>query len=153
MREVRINLDDAMPLIREKLSLGEEVLFSPNGTSMLPTLRAGVDTVVLALPRGRLRKYDIALYRRKNGQYVLHRVIKSKEKYTFTGDNQFYNEKNIEESQIIALCVAYIRDGKRVSLVSSGARMKARIRLLLHPMRRLALGVVSRLRRILRKKK
>ena len=148
MREVKINLSDAMPLIEEKLASGEEVLFSPTGTSMLPTIRQGRDTVVLVSPPKRLRKYDIAMYKRENGQYVLHRVIKCKETYTFTGDNQYFDEKNIDHGQIIALCSAYIRDGKRVELDSFSCRMSARLRLYTRPLRR----VVRKLIRLIKKR-
>ena len=148
MREVKINLSDAMPLIEERLACGEEVLFSPSGTSMLPTIQPGVDTVVLVSPPKRLRKYDIAMYKRASGQYVLHRVVKCKDKYTFTGDNQFFNEKNIDNEQIIALCSAYIRDGKRVELDSFLCRIHARYILLTRPVRR----VVRKVRGFLQKR-
>ena len=126
MRERKINLNDLIPLIKEKLDEGGEVTFSPNGTSMLPTLKAGRDRLILVSPPERLKKYDVALFLRDNGQYVLHRVIKCKEQYTFIGDNQFFYEKNIGHDQIIALCCAYVRDGKRVSLDSFKCRLFAR---------------------------
>lgn len=126
MRERTIELNDAIPVIQEKLALGGEVLFSPNGISMLPTLKAGRDIVVLVAPTGRLKKYDIALFRRDNGKYVLHRVVESGETYTFIGDNQFVFEKNIEHRQIIAVCVAYVRRDKRVELDSFRCKAYAR---------------------------
>ena len=64
-------LDEVMELIREKLDAGGNVTFTPNGTSMLPMLRDGEDVVVLSKPKGRLHLFDVALYRRDNGQYVL----------------------------------------------------------------------------------
>ena len=153
MREVKINLSDAMPLIEERLSCGEEVLFSPSGTSMLPTIQPGVDTVVLVSPPKRLRKYDIAMYKRANGQYVLHRVVKCKDKYTFTGDNQFYNEENIEHRQIIALCKARIRNEKRMELDSGVLRLFARLHLFFRPLRRLLRKAASFLRRLFKNTK
>ena len=43
---------------------------------MLPMLRDGEDVVVLKGTGGkRLRLFDVPLYRRDNGQYVLHRVL------------------------------------------------------------------------------
>ncbi|MBQ2570147.1 MAG: S24/S26 family peptidase, partial [Ruminococcus sp.] len=68
-------LDEVMELILEKLDAGGNVTFTPNGTSMLPMLRDGEDVVVLSKPKGRLHLFDVALYRRDNGQYVLHRVL------------------------------------------------------------------------------
>ncbi len=114
MAERRIQLDDAMPLIRERLSAGREVTFSPRGVSMLPLLREGRDTVTLASPPEKLKKYDIPLYQRKNGQYVLHRVVRVGETYTCVGDNQFSLEKGISHEQVIAVCVSFTRKGKVV---------------------------------------
>ena len=127
MREIRIELKDAMPLIKEKLAEGKEVSFSPSGSSMLPTLKAGRDSLILVSAPKRLRKYDIALYMRNNGQFVVHRVAKVGESYTFIGDNQLVYEKNISDGQIIALCKAYVRGGKRVELDSFGCRAFARL--------------------------
>ena len=59
----------------EKLETGGLVTFNPKGTSMLPMLRDGDDTVVLSKPKGRLHLFDLPLYRRKDGSYVLHRVV------------------------------------------------------------------------------
>lgn len=49
-----VNLDDVMQIIAEKLDAGGTVTFNPRGTSMLPMLRDGDDTVVLSKPKGRL---------------------------------------------------------------------------------------------------
>ena len=49
-----VGLDDVMQIIAEKLEAGGSVTFNPKGTSMLPMLRDGDDTVVLSKPKGRL---------------------------------------------------------------------------------------------------
>ena len=80
---------DLEPAIREKLASGGRIRIMPNGTSMLPMIRQGLDEVELASPNGRLKKYDIAFYKRANGQFVLHRIIKvRKNDYVLCGDNQ-----------------------------------------------------------------
>ena len=150
MREVRINLDDLIPLIEEKIK-GGEVLFSPNGVSMLPTFKQGRDRLILTSPPKRLKKYDVALFKRENGQYVLHRVVKARGDYTFIGDAQLEYEKNIKPEQIIALCSAYIRDGKRIALDSFGARSYARLIHYTRFLRRLSKKAKSVLRRIFKK--
>lgn len=125
MRERHIKLDDVITLIREQLAAGQSVTFSPRGTSMLPFLCEGRDTVTLSSPPEKLKKYDVALYQRKNGQYVLHRVVGVKGKYTFLGDNQFALEKGIDESQIIAVCSSFVRKGKNISADSAKWRIWA----------------------------
>lgn len=151
MRERKINLGELMPIIEEKLAAGGEVLFSPNGTSMLPTLKAGRDTLVLVSPPIRLRKYDVALFRRKNGQYVLHRVIAVGDTYTFIGDNQLEPEREIGDEDIIALCIAYERGGKRVRLDSFSKRAFARFWHFSRPLRRIYRKFVGKLRSVFKK--
>lgn len=107
-----LSLEQAMPLIRERLAQGQSVQFGPKGTSMLPMLRQGIDNVVLSPLPEKLKKYDLPLYQRDNGQYVLHRILKAGESYTCIGDNQFEYERGVRQDQMIALATAFYRDGK-----------------------------------------
>lgn len=108
------SLEDLMPLIRERIEAKQSVRIYPYGKSMLPMLHEGRDSVVLSKPT-KLKKYDIALYQRENGKYVLHRVVGVGDTYTFIGDNQFVLEKGITPGQIIAVCTAFTRNGKKYS--------------------------------------
>ena len=119
------NLEEMLPLIEECLANGQSVKFSPRGISMLPLLRQGKDSVSLSKPPQKLKKFDIPLYRRKDGSFVLHRVVKVGETYTCIGDNQFIFEKGIEHDQIIALCTSVTRDGKTMSIYSMKWRLYA----------------------------
>lgn len=117
MLERNVRLDDVMPLIRESLEQGKSVHFSPRGTSMLPMLRQGLDTVILSpLPPRRLHKYDLPMYQRENGQYVVHRIIQAGETYTCMGDNQFRKEPGLTHEQMIAVVTGFTRDGKEHSV-------------------------------------
>ena len=113
-------LDDVMEIIIEKLDAGGNVTFTPNGTSMLPMLRDGLDVVVLHKPNGRLRLFDVPLYRRADGSFVLHRVVDfgTDGSYVMCGDNQFKREKGITDDQIIAVLTAFFRKGKAYSTAS-----------------------------------
>ena len=106
-----VGLDDVMQIIAEKLEAGGSVTFNPKGTSMLPMLRDGDDTVVLSKPKGRLHLFDLPLYRRKDGSYVLHRVVNfgSDGSYTMCGDNQFAVEKGITDDDVIGVVTAFYR--------------------------------------------
>lgn len=110
-------LKDLIDVIIEKLDAGGTVTFTPRGESMLPMLRDGEDTVVLAKPKGRLSLFDVPLYRRANGAFVLHRVIDfgGDGAYVMCGDNQFRKEKGIKDSDIIAVVTAFYRKGKPYS--------------------------------------
>lgn len=137
-----------MPLIRESLAQGKNVRFSPRGVSMLPMLRQGIDTVVLSPLHGRLKKYDLPLYQREDGQYVLHRVVKAGEKYTCMGDNQFFPEPGLDYGQMIALVTAFTRGGHEHTVNEIGYRIYCRVWHYSRPVRRLWRGGLRRLRRI-----
>ncbi len=111
--EQDVSLHEVMPMIRSCLERGQTVTFRPRGTSMLPMLRHGKDRVTLSPATEKLKKYDLPLYQRDDGCFVLHRVLKAEETYTCIGDNQFSYEAGIRPDQIIALVTAFERDGKR----------------------------------------
>lgn len=110
------SMDVLVPLFKERLSEGQLVKFTPKGISMLPMLRQGIDTVTLAPINGKLRKYDIALYQRDNGKYVLHRIVKVGDTYTAIGDNQFIFEPKLREDQMIAVVSSFSRGKKEYSV-------------------------------------
>lgn len=136
-----------MPLIRERLANGQSVSFSPRGTSMLPMLRQGVDSVVLSQVPERLKKYDLPLYQRENGQYVLHRIVEAGESYSCIGDNQFELEPGLRHDQMIALVTAFTRDGKRIEVTDPSYRLYCRFWCATRPLRH----TWKRIRRLLGK--
>ena len=108
-----LDLKAMLPVIEEVLSSGGEFTFVPNGRSMLPMLHGGRDSVTVIRPSGRLKKNALPLYRRKNGAFVMHRVIKVlPDGYVMRGDAQFSSER-IEDSQIIAVMKSFTRNGKK----------------------------------------
>ena len=112
-------LADAIDVIEEILASGGEFQMYPKGTSMLPLIVQTRDTVVLKrnfdVPA---KKHDIAFYRRSNGQFVLHRVMKicKDGTYIMCGDNQLVLEKGIESSQIMGYVCGMTRKGKNLCL-------------------------------------
>ena len=117
MNKQTVNLEEMMPIIEECLASGGTVSFKPHGTSMLPLLREGRDEVTLAPLPKKLKKYDIVLYKRKNGQYVLHRIVGVKNNYNIIGDNQFKIE-TVERFQMIGIVIGITRDGKMFKVSS-----------------------------------
>lgn len=106
-------LDALMPLFQERLAAGQTIRFSPMGISMLPMLRQGIDSVELSPVPEKLKKYDLPLYQRTDGQYVLHRIVDVGSSYTCIGDNQFVPEPGVEHSQILALVTAFYRGDRK----------------------------------------
>ena len=125
--ERQVRLEQLMPLIREQLAEGKRIKFSPRGTSMLPMLREGLDRVILSPLPAKLKKYDLPLYQRENGQYVLHRVVKAGETYTCVGDNQFALEQGLRHEQMIGLVTAFCREKKEIPVTALGYRIYCRV--------------------------
>ena len=89
----RIPMEQLAPLLEEQLRRGRATL-PVTGSSMLPMLRGGRDVVELAALEGAPTRGDVLFYRRANGQYVLHRLIRMEDADTclMCGDNQWQRE-------------------------------------------------------------
>lgn len=118
---------ELMPLIREKLDAGQCVRFSPMGVSMLPMLRQGRDSVELSAVPDKLKKYDLPLYQRDDGKFILHRIVDVGEAYTCIGDNQFQQEYGLRHDQMIAVVTAFYRDGREVRVDALPYRVYCRL--------------------------
>lgn len=113
---VFVTTSEFMPIIEERIKAGHSVELAVRGRSMLPTLKEGRDSVILSPINRELEKYDIPLYRRTNGRYVIHRIVGFSEEYTMAGDDQYVLEKNIKADQIIAVVTAVRRNGRLISI-------------------------------------
>ncbi len=114
---IKVQLEELWPIMEEQIASGGSVRFSPKGTSMLPMLRQNIDSVVLVKASQKLKKYDLPLYRRSDGHFVLHRVVAvKKDSYTMCGDNQYVREHGISQNQILAIVEGFYRDDKYVSV-------------------------------------
>ena len=100
----------------EELKAHGGFIFTNVGESMLPLIRQGRDVLeITAKPAGRLKKYDVALYK-VGGRYILHRVLKVREKdYVIAGDNNSFLE-TVTDGQIVGVLSGLTRDGRRVAL-------------------------------------
>ncbi len=125
--ERNIALDTLMPLIRQELSDGRSVRFAPRGISMLPMLRQGLDTVTISPLPQKLKKYDLPLYQRDDGKYILHRIVRVEDTYTCIGDNQFEEETGVRHDQMIGLVTEFTRGEKPVSVENWCYRLYCRI--------------------------
>ena len=122
-----ISLEQVMPVMLEQLARGSSVRLYPKGTSMLPMIRQGVDSVELSPLTGKLKKYDLPLYRRDNGQYVLHRIVQAGDTYTCIGDNQLAYEQGVREDQLLAVVTGFYRKDKYRPVKSLSYRCYCRL--------------------------
>ena len=147
-----VAMDELVPLFKEQLSLGGKVSFTPRGNSMKPMLRHGVDSVELSCVPDRIRKYDLPLYRRDNGKYVLHRVVGVGDSYTCIGDNQYFTEKGVQKSQMVAVVTAFTRNGREYSVDGIGYKLYCRLWHFSRFPRRVLRGILYRARRVLKRR-
>ena len=105
-------LAELWPVIREVFDKGGTFTLCPRGTSMLPLLRPGEDSVTLAPPPEEIKRYDVLLYRRPNGAFVLHRVYRVEgETLTMIGDNQVNLERGVSKDAVLAIATGRTREG------------------------------------------
>lgn len=91
------------------------LVYHNRGTSMRPLIRQGKDLMVIEKPKGRLKRYDGALYINKNGDYILHRVLRVKEdSYVICGDNCVEREYGITDKDVIGVLTGVVRNGKEL---------------------------------------
>jgi hypothetical protein len=114
-------------------------------------IRQGKDSVYLSSPPEKLKKFDIPLYRREDGSFVLHRVVKVGETYTCIGDNQFKAEKGIAHSSVIAVVTAFVREGKTYSVSDRGYRLYCVLWHISRPARHVWRALRARVGRLMRK--
>lgn len=109
-----VDINEYMPIVTELIEQGETVSFTVTGESMSPFLRHGRDQVCLSAPAVPPVRGDIVLFRRTNGQYVLHRVLRRLKdgNYAIIGDGQQQIESPIAPSQILATVTQVCRKGK-----------------------------------------
>ena len=105
-----------MSTFEEILEKDGKLVYKTKGISMNPMLYQNRDLVVIEVPQGRLRKYDVALYRRGKS-YVLHRVIGVNEDgtYSIRGDDT-YSIETVPEEAVIGVLTGFVRDGRQYSV-------------------------------------
>lgn len=112
-----IYLSDYEELIREVLASGGEFRLYPHGTSMLPLIRQGRDSVALRRLDRPAQTLDILFYQRDDGSFILHRVKEVTEKgLTLWGDNQIMLEHGVREDQIIGYAARVFRGDREINL-------------------------------------
>lgn len=104
-------------LMEPLLELLEETAQVPlvvSGNSMYPFLLHERDTVFLSKPKAPLKRGDVILYRRRGGQYVLHRILRVEENgcLTLLGDAQTGPEPGILPEQVLAVVSGVRRKGR-----------------------------------------
>lgn len=125
-----------MTTLAQRLDTAGVVIHTNKGTSMMPLLRENRDLMVIRKRgAGRFHKYDAVLFRRENGEYVLHRILRvNPDSYWIVGDNCASGEI-VGEEQVLGILTEIVRDGKTIPVASSGYRAFVRVWCALFPLR------------------
>ena len=99
---INLPMSELVVIINDVINKDGEFRLYPKGTSMLPLIVQGDDSVVLVKP-SLLLVGDIVLYKRKNGSFILHRIVKiNGNDLVICGDNQTTLEYGITKDDVIA---------------------------------------------------
>ena len=139
-----IDTESFLSVLCELAEEGRTVSTVVSGGSMLPFLSGNRDTVYLEKPMRKLRKGDVVLFRRTNGDYVLHRIKRIKNgDFYLIGDRQYATEGPVKSEQICALMTGAKRKGKEITSKSPVWFFYSRVWINLVFLRPLAFGIVS----------
>jgi len=135
---VQTSMQEIAPLITGLIKDGIPVSLTVTGNSMFPLFRHNKDKVVLVNPDNRnLKKGDIPLYKRDNGQYILHRIVGMEgNTYKMAGDAQTDIESGIRHDNIIAVVSGFYRNGKYISCENTLYKIYTQLWLICLPIRK-----------------
>lgn len=110
------SMDQIVDMMIPNLKKGKQVKFTVVGNSMYPLFRSGRDNVIMSLPEN-LKKYDVILYKRDDGDFVLHRIVDiKKDGFVLMGDNQLVKEYCVKQENVVAKMSEFERNGKHFTV-------------------------------------
>ena len=140
--------------------LKEDGMFvsTTSGVSMYPMLCDRRGTIIVKPCEGRLKKYDVPLYKRGDN-YILHRIVKVlPDSYIICGDNCERKEYDITDAQILGVLTGFYRDSKLIDMNGWKYKLYSRVWVAIFPIRmlykrvkRFAVRVLRRIKREVKK--
>ncbi len=123
---------------------------------MYPLLRHRRDNIVVRPCNGRLKKYDVPLYK-VGEKYVLHRIIKVlPDGYVICGDNCINKEYNIKDENILGVLTEVYRNDKKINMDGLPYKIYVRMCRFFYPLRvvyKKTVELFCRIKRRIRKKR
>ena len=123
--------------LEQLLADGHPIRIRPQGYSMYPLFIPGRDEAIIEpVTPDRLRRNDVALYRRDQGILVLHRICRvTKDGFYLVGDNQSEIEGPLRPDQFRGKLAEVIRNRRKISVRNPLYRFLSSLWLLLCPVR------------------
>lgn len=143
------------PFIEEILDQGQSSRITVTGSSMYPFLRDGIDSVEFSKAGfDSISRGDIVLIRRRDGAYVMHRVLRKEDgSFYMVGDAQQWIEGPLHSDQLLALVTAVYRKDRKIVCRSTWWRTLSSIWLLMLPCRHIVFKLYRGFRRLAPKKR
>lgn len=140
--------------LEKLLNEGNMIRIKPQGFSMYPLFIPGRDEAIIEkIDAPNCKRNDVVLYRRDTGILVLHRICKiSNQQFYMVGDNQWEVEGPLASSQIIGKLIAFVRNGKEISVNNILYRFLSFLWLTMLPLRHSCFRFTAFLRRIFKRK-
>ena len=121
------------------------------GMSMYPMLKNRRDTIIVRPKTERLKRLEVALYKRGES-YIMHRVIEVlKDGYLIRGDNCYYDEI-VAEEDVIGILTEFYRKDKHYLCTDTKYIRYAKKRVKRYKIRLFFYKVKRKIRRILKRK-
>ena len=116
MAEIKKTDNDILfPVIEETINSGTDVKLKVSGTSMYPLVGSRRDSVLLTKVK-ELKVGDVPLFRRDDGKFVLHRIVKIENgAYGMRGDFEQKIEYPVMPDAIVAVAKGFYRNEKYIS--------------------------------------
>lgn len=150
IKRIRPSVNELAPVIIDGLNSGKDVKITVTGNSMFPLFRSNKDAVVLT-KSDNFKKYDIVLYKRKTGQYVLHRIIKIKnDALIIAGDNEIKKERGITKNDCIAKVKSFTKNSKDYSVDNAFYKFYSKLWALVFPFRHIIIKILRGILKVLR---
>ena len=145
-----VDIYEYMPVLQELTEQGKEVSLLITGNSMTPFLVHERDHIFFREPDRELRRGDMVFYRRRNGQYVMHRICRvcADGSFDLVGDGQTVIEHGVRREQIFGLITKVRRKGKLLSEGDFCWEFFRRVWLRMIPARRMIMRVYAGLKKI-----
>lgn len=125
-----------MSTFEEVLEKDGRLVYKTRGVSMLPMLHQNRDIIVIVQLKGRLKKYDVVLYKR-GSSYILHRIVGVRdEEYLIRGDNT-YRLEHVPQETVIGVLTGFVRNGKSYTAEDTGYQIYCRIWNAIYPLRKM----------------
>lgn len=139
-----IIIQEAIKLVRD----GVSVTFPVKGRSMIPFIVGGKESVILQQP-GHLEPGLVVLAEIAPGHYVLHRIVAIDEdrgRITLMGDGNVRGTERCTPATVLAVATYVVDEkGRKRPLYSRSRKFKAKLWLMLLPLRRYLLAVMKRI--------